>query len=245
MNEKRPPRRKDTLYRTWQRMRGRCKNPNDDAYPHYGGRGISVCKRWDESFDAFVEDMVERPGGLTLDRKDNDGNYEPGNCRWATAKEQANNKRNSRMLTFKGRTQSLAQWTDDVGMAQATVYGRLARGWSTRKALTVSTLSNEPTTIVFRGEEKTLREWSDLFGVKKRTILDRLRLGWNIEDAITGASRRPDTPIEFDGKTQTVTEWAAEYDISRTTLLYRIRRGWGMERALTARGQRTNHEAVR
>ena len=80
------------LYPTWLMMRQRCSNPNHRSYPRYGGRGITVCERWNTSFLHFVSDMGERPDGLTLDRIDNDGNYEPSNCRWATRSEQELNK---------------------------------------------------------------------------------------------------------------------------------------------------------
>ena len=79
-------------YRSWYAMIQRCTNPRNHKYRDYGGRGISVCKRW-RSFENFLADMGERPAGLTLDRRDNDGSYEPGNCRWATSHEQARNKR--------------------------------------------------------------------------------------------------------------------------------------------------------
>src|SRR3990167_5491458 len=101
---------------TWLAMLARCANPNAPNYHLYGGRGITICDRWRNSFEAFYDDMGARPAGQTLDRINNDGDYEPGNCRWATAKEQGRNRRSNRMLTFRGRTQCVAAWADEMGI---------------------------------------------------------------------------------------------------------------------------------
>jgi len=95
-------------YRSWQAMRSRCHSLTDPAYARYGGRGIVVCARWSESFEAFLADMGERPAGTTLDRIDNDGPYSPENCRWATRTEQGRNRRTNRLLTFNGATKTIA-----------------------------------------------------------------------------------------------------------------------------------------
>jgi hypothetical protein len=127
-------------YRVWQHVITRCYNPNADKYEYYGGRGISVCARWRESFSAFLEDMGPRPSPKhQLDRKDNDGNYEKANCRWATRIEQANNKRSNHLLTLDGRTQSVASWGRELGISGRTIITRLRRGWTVDRALKAGT----------------------------------------------------------------------------------------------------------
>jgi len=104
-------------YKTWVEMKLRCTNPNNTAYMNYGGRGIKVCDRWINSFENFLTDMGERPStNYSLDRIDHNGDYCPENCRWATRKEQCNNRRSNIMITYKGRTQSLKLWCDEFGL---------------------------------------------------------------------------------------------------------------------------------
>jgi len=113
----------DPLYNVWYLMLRRCQNPKDKRWEQYGGRGIKVCDRW-LVFSNFLADMGERPAGMTLDRKDNDEDYSPNNCRWATWVEQNNNRTVNRLLTINGETKTVAQWVPLLGMKYTTLYKR-------------------------------------------------------------------------------------------------------------------------
>jgi hypothetical protein len=127
---------KTLTHNIWCKMRRRCYDSKCEQFPHYGGRGISVCDRWRESFVNFISDMGECPKGMTIERRDNDGNYEPRNCRWATRKEQARNRRSSRLVLIDGRVQSLAAWVDEFGQNYQKVHARIsALGWGIERAL--------------------------------------------------------------------------------------------------------------
>ena len=125
-------------FRIWEGMKARCLNSRHTHFKSYGGRGITVCEEWMNSFQMFYQDMGKPPDGTTLDRIDNDGNYEPGNCRWATQEEQHNNKRTSRFLEADGHILTLTQWSRRTGINRVTLYGRLKRGWTTERALHAS-----------------------------------------------------------------------------------------------------------
>lgn len=104
-------------YNSWMAMKGRCCNPNNSQFHDYGGRGIKVCDRWLHSFENFLADMGERPGKeYSIDRIDNNGDYCPENCRWATRGEQGNNKRNNILITYQGRTQTFRQWCRELDL---------------------------------------------------------------------------------------------------------------------------------
>ena len=124
-------------YKIWTGMKGRCQNPKDGRFRDYGGRGVTVCQRWADSFEMFFLDMGPRPSpNHSLDRIDVNGNYEAANCRWATRVEQQNNMRRNLSLSFNGRSQTAAQWAREIGMNPATLTTRLRRGWSVGVALT-------------------------------------------------------------------------------------------------------------
>ena len=107
-------------YSAWCSMKGRCKNPNNKDYKHYGARGIKICNEWFNDFSVFLRNMGRCPEGLTLERIDNNGNYEPGNCKWATPREQALNRRDNILLTYSGKTQSAIEWAEDLGVKYST-----------------------------------------------------------------------------------------------------------------------------
>ena len=112
------------ILRIWKGTMQRCNNPNDPSYRNYGARGIKVCERWDK-FENFYADMGNGPKGLTIERIDNDGNYEPSNCKWATRKEQARNKRNNRIIKYGGRSKCVSAWAEEIGMNYRTLLKRL------------------------------------------------------------------------------------------------------------------------
>lgn len=130
-------RKRSPTYSSWAMMVSRCTNPNFPWFSDYGGRGIKVCERW-KDFANFLADMGERPSlKHSIDRfPDNDGNYEPGNCRWATAKEQGRNKRTSRLISFNGKTQTLVEWSEELGISESLLAARIGRlGWPLEKAM--------------------------------------------------------------------------------------------------------------
>lgn len=128
--------RQSPTYKAWAAMKTWCSNPNQDFYHRYGGRGITVCERWLHSFENFLADMGEKPEGMTLERKNSDGYYEPSNCVWATPKEQANNTSRNHYVEWRGETKTLVQWAEEIGLTQDALRNRLKRGWPVEKALT-------------------------------------------------------------------------------------------------------------
>jgi len=125
---------KTKIYKVWVDMLNRCRSKNSKDYERYGGRGITVCKRW-LRFESFYKDMGDRPEGLTIERKNNNGNYELSNCKWATQKEQCNNKRNNRIIKYNNEILNVTQWTKRLNISQAAFQYRL-KNWTIEEAIT-------------------------------------------------------------------------------------------------------------
>lgn len=125
-------------YVAWCNAKARCHRKTHPRYAEWGGRGISMCDRWRESFESFLADMGPRPSpGHSIDRIDGSRWYEPGNCRWATAKVQSTNRPSwTNTITFDGRTQTITEWAAEVGIARKSLYDRLAIGWTVERAMT-------------------------------------------------------------------------------------------------------------
>ena len=177
------------MFLAWRQMLGRCSNPKNSRFKFYGARGIRVCDRW-RDFDAFFADMGPRPTPKhTVERKDNDGNYEPGNCVWALAKEQQNNKGNNVVLTFRGKTQTATQWAEEMGISPFTILQRCRQGWSADRIL-ATPVSYRQKLLTFRGKTQTMKEWSAELGFIYQTLRARIVAGWSVEKALTHPLRR-------------------------------------------------------
>ena len=144
------------IYGIWAAMLARCRNPNTAAYNNYGGRGITVCDEWND-FSAFYRDMGDPPHGMTLDRKDNNQGYSKENCRWAPRQMQARNRRGRRMVTVRGVTKSLAEWSDETQISISTLWARLANGWTPEASVTTPLITKRAG--IPRGEK--LRNFSE------------------------------------------------------------------------------------
>ncbi|MEV6833541.1 hypothetical protein AB0N17_03255 [Streptomyces sp. NPDC051133] len=177
------PRSKHELYDTWRAMIRRCHNPAADNYPRYGGRGITVCQAWRDSFDQFLADLPSRPTAeYSLERIDNNRGYEPGNVRWATATEQARNRRDNHYLRANGQTRLLEEWADITGIPKSTLYNRIAAGWTDEAAVTTPVRPKAPDNSIAPAGIRSIAADRQL---KPETVISRLRRGWDYDRAIS------------------------------------------------------------
>ena len=177
-------------FRTWLSMRQRCLNAANPSYPDYGERGIRLCQRWQDSFESFLADMGERPSGHSIERIDTNGNYEPSNCRWATPKEQSNNRRAYKGgITFEGKTQTIRAWAVEMKITEDALTYRLKAGWDIHKALTTQVrrrlaLGSRAPLHVYQGKQGTVAALARFYGMPPPTVRERLQRGWSLEDAL-------------------------------------------------------------
>lgn len=170
-------------YKIWAYTKARCYNKKHKNYNDYGGRGIIVCERWLNSFKNFYEDMGKRPSDKhSIERKNNNLNYSPENCYWATRKEQANNRRSNHLIEYKGRTQTVSMWADEIGIDKKHLLIRI-NSWGIEKAFNEPI--KKPTLIEFNKEIKTIKEWANIFNINKCVLRERiLKMKWPIERAL-------------------------------------------------------------
>jgi hypothetical protein len=180
-------------FQSYLSMIQRCYNSNVANYHLYGGRGVIVCEEWlgPTGFQSFLDHAKERPSRIySLDRYPNrNGNYEPGNVRWATPKEQANNRNTNRYVTYNGEALTVAQWSERTSISIRMILWRLDHDWDIAKALSEPTDRHRPgpvRLITFRGETHNLTEWATLLNLPYSTLVVRLhRPGWDVERAFT------------------------------------------------------------
>jgi hypothetical protein len=130
--------------KSWENMIDRCTNPDNNQFHNYGGRGISVCDRWKQSFKNFLEDMGARPANTSIDRIDNSFDYCPENCRWADAKTQNRNRSNNHVVVINGEAKTLSQWAERYKVPQSMIGNRIYRGWPEHAAITLPKGSRKP-----------------------------------------------------------------------------------------------------
>lgn len=173
------------LYKVWGTMRNRCYSKKRYDYHRYGGRGIVICKEWRDNFLAFREWAIANgyKKGLTIERKDNNDIYKPSNCTWATRRQQANNRRTNRTVTFRGETLTIAQWSRRTGVKQHTLRYRIEAGWAIKVALSAHLKKNVKYSL--SGESRTLKEWGHKLSIGYGTLRNRLKSGWSVEKTLT------------------------------------------------------------
>lgn len=166
---------KHELYTVWRTMRARCLYSKSKEFHNYGGRGITICERWN-FFPNFVEDMGTRPAGYQIERINNDGNYEPSNCKWATPSEQSNNRRVCHHLSFDGKRMTLTQWAKTLNVSKHLIMGRIRRGWKTEDILTKPSDMHPPG----RGRKLTdsQAEFVRTSGLGDKELAERFSVHW-------------------------------------------------------------------
>jgi len=226
--------RHSSEYTVWLGMKNRCLNPREPGFVHYGGRGITICQDWIDSFMAFYQDMGKRPPRRSLDRIDNDGPYCKENCRWATNRTQANNTRANHLITANGITHTMAEWMDIVHLSRSVITDRLNRGWTPEDTLFTPVRHCSTALITFDGRAQSLSAWAREIDISIALLHQRLQ-DWTVEEALTTPVGGRRNNITFNGKTQTLSAWSREIGVRRATIRRRIAKGLPMTEVLKPR----------
>lgn len=178
--------KREGYYRLYTIWRGMKKRTNDKSDLNYGGRGITVCKEWGEYLN-FKEWALNNgySDELTIDRINNDGNYEPSNCRWATPKEQSNNTRRNVVIEYNGEYKTISEWSNITGIREGAINKRYKAGWSAEKIFTTPVKDFKIIKLEYKGKTLTFTEWSNLVGIKSSTLRNRYKKGWTAEQILT------------------------------------------------------------
>jgi hypothetical protein len=184
------------VFYVWSNMLRRCNSKGNIGYANYGGRGISVCERWFQ-FSNFIQDMGDPPTPLhEIDRIDNDGNYEPGNCKWSTPKEQARNKRTTKWIEHDGQVKSLAEWCEVLGLPYKQTWKRIEKfNWTIQECIETAprkqTLSKY-SIVSINGKSASIEYWCGVNGIRVGTALSRIKRNkFSVEDAVSVPTRNP------------------------------------------------------
>ena len=183
---------KGRIRNIWHLMLHRCYNEKNKSFKNYGARGITVCDEW-RDFNNFhqwaVNSGYEYGNGLTLDRIDNNGSYSPDNCRWATMKEQANNRRTNTIISFNGVEKTLTEWAESIGITVECLFRRFLYGWSMERAM--KTPLGKKHYITYNGKTQQLYEWANELGYGYDMLERRINYhGWSVERALTTPPRK-------------------------------------------------------
>jgi hypothetical protein len=176
------------IYKIWDAMKYRCLNENCKSYPGYGGRGITVCEEWLEDFMNFYNWAMDNgySDDLTIDRIDNNGNYTPNNCRWATNEIQQNNLSSNVLIEFNGITKTMSEWAKQYDIDYQTFVKRVDAGWDIERVLTEPVKSREINRLIcIDAESHTYKEWSLITGINTNTLRGRWMKGLRGQDLIS------------------------------------------------------------
>lgn len=234
------------LYGIWAAMKSRCYNPKNNRYALYGGRGITVCEEWLRHFTDFRDWALDNGyrDDLSIDRIDTNKGYSPDNCRWATMKMQANNKRNNYSITYNGKTQTSEEWAQELDINGHTLRKRLNSGMSIKEAFTTP-LHRSEKLLEYKGEVRTQADWGRVTGLGE-VLRNRLRSGWSLEKAIEtpvneNRTKTKGLPVTYNGDTMPLKELCVKYGKNYHSIQSRLQRGWTLEEAMSTPASDGHH----